>query len=315
MILAIRPLVVLFVCLLAALQGLSQGIRVEAKLGRDTILIGDPVDYTLRVISPPNTAVVWPNLTSGEEREGVELLSQAEPKQSNTSDGYQLHERVYRITAFDAGQYPLKQFVVLANGDSLSPPDIKLEVKYPPSFEQDSTLVMPIKPILDEALAFSDVWPWLALAAGIILLALLIWWFIKRKRDIKPQTVEIQRTPHEIALEKLGQIERAQLWQDGLVKEYYTELTYVLREYIEARYHMPALESTTAELLPALRKQGISKNMLAQLEETLLQADMVKFAKFRPDDALHLERLNLARNFVNSTIPQPEVSTEKEKPT
>lgn len=158
------------------------------------------------------------------------------------------------------------------------------------------TQLTPIKQILEEKRNWKDFF-WLYVILGIILSgALLYWYFAKKEEIIEVIEPEIILPPHVIALQKLADLKKAELWQNGDVKEYQTRLTYTLREYLENRYNMQALESTTAQINEELRKSDVAENWRSKLRDLLQMADLVKFAKAEPEEEFHARVLNEAWN-------------------
>ena len=158
-----------------------------------------------------------------------------------------------------------------------------------------------------------DNWPWLAGgAAGIAALILLIRYLRRRARGPAAAREE-QRPPepmHVRTLTALEEIGRRNLWQQGMVKQYQSEVTDVLRAYIEERFQVPALESTTDELLAALNMSSMSAAQREQLANMLRMADMVKFAKWTPLPVENEQLLAGAIKLVQQTsAPEPTPST------
>ena len=121
----------------------------------------------------------------------------------------------------------------------------------------------------------------------------------------------MQDPPHIVALRKLDKIRSEKLWQAGRQKQYYTGITDALREYIQKRYDMGAMEMTSAEILDGLKDKQIDEKIFGELDELLKTADLVKFAKFVPDAVSNEEAVPKAVRFVNSTFMQ-EMEQEKE---
>jgi len=141
---------------------------------------------------------------------------------------------------------------------------------------------------------------------GLIVLSLLVYYFIWRKyfRSKKENIVvkkEEKLLSHQLALKQLEQLEKEQLWQKGLVKEYHSRITEIIREYFEKQFGLPALERTTSESLHLLKnhKQGIK--VLDITEQFLNNADLVKFAKYVPIETVNVEMMNQAKNIVKKT--------------
>ena len=126
----------------------------------------------------------------------------------------------------------------------------------------------------------------LLLLAGI---GAFVYWYLKIRQTKKIEE-ELYKTPIEKATSLLNSLEKKELWQKGEIKAYYSELTDIARTYIEEAIEIPAMESTTSELIEGLRKASLKKNMklsqetIENLERVLKQADLVKFAKSKPLD-------------------------------
>ncbi len=149
-------------------------------------------------------------------------------------------------------------------------------------------------------------------AAAILALAALAWfgwrWWQKRKKKPSGEIYVPPPAPaHILALEELGAIKERKLWQRGLVKQYYSEVTEVIRRYFERRFEIRALEETTDEILEALRAVRLPPEPLGHADRMLRLADLVKFAKFEPGITDHEELLAQAYAIVDKTrdIPVP----------
>ena len=141
---------------------------------------------------------------------------------------------------------------------------------------------------------------------GVLLLALLYaaWRYWKRRKarnDGEPGYVPPPRPAHEIAFEQLAVLKGKKLWQQGLIKQYYSEATEIFRRYLENRYALQAMEETTDEILAGLRKLRFPDPMLGTAERVLRRADLVKFAKFEPGIADHEEMITVIHDFVDRT--------------
>ncbi|HKK67259.1 MAG TPA: hypothetical protein VJ946_03575, partial [Bacteroidales bacterium] len=96
------------------------------------------------------------------------------------------------------------------------------------------------------------------------------------------------------------------LWQQGHVKAYYSELSYIIRYYIERRFHIPAVESVSGDILDDLSYKGLSKEVQNALSGLLELSDLAKFAKLEPLPAENDKALQDAFYFVNETAPVEE---------
>jgi uncharacterized RDD family membrane protein YckC len=299
----------------------AQG-SVEAELSSRSILMGDQVNYQIRV-SHPATATVEIDLAPLADVEGLEIVREG-PAVTREDAGTGYLEKNIVLTSFDSGTYTIPQIpvhLIRANGevDQLETMSVILTVAGIP-IATDSLQLAPIKDIVYEPFNFWDGLPYLI---GLVLLAAIIatiWWFYVRKTEPDQELVPTAyRTLHDLSLEKLTKLEHRQLWQKGEVKEYYSRLTYIIREYLEHRYHIPAMEYTSTEILSALQRRGdVNAETLQRLRHILSASDMVKFAKAKPASAFHTEALDTSRSFVGETkdaesAPVP-VMSQKELP-
>jgi hypothetical protein len=159
----------------------------------------------------------------------------------------------------------------------------------------------------------------LAFYAGIVLVIvtlgyLLYRWWMKRKTSVKGEEyIPPPRPAHIIALEELAALKEKKLWQKGEIKRYYSEVTEILRRYIENRYQLKALEETTDEILAGLSGIKLSGDLLRAVEKILYRADLVKFAKAQPGIHEHEEILTVVYDVVDRTklvvmtpVPEPD---------
>jgi hypothetical protein len=160
-----------------------------------------------------------------------------------------------------------------------------------------------LKPPMSVPISLAEI----TLYAGILLVVagagyLLYRWWKKRATRATGQEREAPLRPaHVIAFEELGALKEKKLWQKGLVKEYYSEATEILRRYVENRYQIKALEETTDEILSGLGKIKLAGDLLRSIEKVLRRADLVKFAKLRPDVPEHEEVMTVAYDVVERT--------------
>lgn len=160
-----------------------------------------------------------------------------------------------------------------------------------------------VKPPLSIALTFAEI----ALYAGIILALAVIGYFAYKywKKRQQKSPVEAYVSPakpaHVLALEELGVLKEKKLWQQGLIKQYYSEATDIVRRYFENRYRIMALEQTTDEIMQSLRSHPHAEPILAETEEMLRLSDLVKFAKMEPGISDHERLLTVAYDIVDRT--------------
>jgi hypothetical protein len=159
----------------------------------------------------------------------------------------------------------------------------------------------------------------------LILLAIgiagyFIYQFIKKRQNQPKGEVIVFKSPIEKATTLLQQLEIKELWQKGEIKDYYSELTDIARNYIEEEINIPAMESTTSELIDGLRKAAkqkklkLSNETVENLEKVLKQADLVKFAKVKPlDYEIEEDKKRISSSIVIIHKSIPEVVENKDE--
>ena len=144
------------------------------------------------------------------------------------------------------------------------------------------------------------------LIGGAVILgfiAVSVWYFQKRRRTLPgPATSDVDAPlPHELAYQQLAAIETSDLLKRGNMETYHTQIAYVLREYIAARYRLPALELTTTALLHAMLTAQIAPPCVERVQRVLVNCDMVKFATYQPELSEAATRIADARWIVDET--------------
>ncbi len=225
---------------------------------------------------------------------------------------YQLIKN-YSLTQFDSGKYVIPRIPVLINGKPSFSDSIKVEVN---NVKVD-TLKQKMYDIKDIAKVESPLgtwWIYVLILLAIATAGFFIYKFIKKRQSTPKEEVIIFKTPIEKATTLLQLLERKELWQKGEIKHYYSELTDIARNYIEEEIHIPAMESTTSELIEALRKAAkqkklkLSNETVQNLEKVLMQADLVKFAKVKPlDFEIEEDKKRISNSIVTIHKSIPEI--------
>ncbi len=286
----------------------AQLISVKSELESDSLMIGDQVVYTIHVEAAENVELQFPVLRDTLSK-NIEVLYSIS-SDTSTTDGLRVVEHNYMITSFEPGfQLVPAQPVIFSTGDildtALSMPHM-LQVFEP--VVDTTQLIKPIKPPINTPLTFGEVLPWVALGILGVLLVTLILILLRRYRQHKkhPELVSLKplEPAHVIAFRELDRLKAEKIWEKGEVKSYYTRLTEITRHYIERQFGIPAMESTTDEILQSFRKSSADDSLLDEMLKELLElADLVKFAKEDPLPLDNQSNLNNAYLFVQKTYP------------
>lgn len=202
---------------------------------------------------------------------------------------------------FDADTLLLPPLIIrLAGGKTVVTNPLELVVLATPA-PTDLNDMAELKGIRQEPILWTDYLPWILGMLGIVLIIFLANWWWKHRQQRGSRSREFAMPAHVLAERKLEVLAKKRLWQNGQVKLHYAELTFILREYLQKRYRVPALESTTEETLAYLQKTDFPQDLRQPLAETFLQADLVKFAKSAPPESFHEQALHQAHLLIRST--------------
>jgi len=246
--------------------------------------IGAEFKITLKATVNNKDKVVFPK---AKNFGALEVINSYKIDTIKTNDRWELIKK-YGVTQYDSGKFTIPRIAILINGKPTFSDSLKVEVF---NVKVD-TLKQKMYDVKDIAKVetFSNWWKYLLVILLLIGIAALAYWLIKKYQS-RPQEEEIIYTsPIEKATSLLQKLESKELWQKGEVKSYYSELTNIARNYIEEEIEIPAMESTTSELIACLRRVSNQKKLklsaatLENLEMVLMQADLVKFAKVKPLD-------------------------------
>jgi hypothetical protein len=297
--------VYLLVLLLSA-SVFAQQKRVATSIDTTKNKVGAEFKLTIKTSVDTLSKVDFPKLKN---MGALEVIRSYPVDTVKDNDRYELIKK-YGLTQFDSGQYTIPSIKIFINSKPYLTDSITVEVANV-AVDTLKQKMYDIKGIVPVKSALSDWWNYLLIAALILGTGALVYWFVKRQRKKKIEE-EVYKTPIERATSLLNTLEEKGLWQKGEVKEYYSELTNIARNYIEEAIDIPAMESTTSELILGLKAASVKKKMtlsqetIQNLERVLKQADLVKFAKSKPLDYEITEDRNKIQKAIftlDSSIP------------
>ena len=267
------------------------------------LMLGDQTDLHLQVTHDASEQVQMP--VFGENlQDGIEIVDRTSIDTVTLPDGRLQLTQNLTLTSFKDSLFSIEPIAVASGEDTFWTESMALNVIQP--FEVDSSLaITDIKDIEKAPIWWWGIIRWILLAVGILLLidlAFWLWRWYEKHHQPAEETIdpELLRPADEVALEKLDEIKAAKIWKDGKVKEYQTELTDVVREYIGRRFDVHSTEKTSDETLREM-KPLIDKDLFARLKSMLQLADLVKFAKWHTTPDENEQALTTAYDFVNLT--------------
>ena len=297
-------------------------VKASASLDTNKILVGQQTTLHLQVDVPKDLILQWP-LLNDTLQANVEVISssQIDTLKSDKEGFIRLHQDIV-ISSFDSGYYAIPPFYFMygkandslnnhieiaeSNALLLEVHNIKVDLKKE---------IKDIKPILDEPWQFKEFLPYILIIGGIFLIIAIgvyIYFRIKNDKPIFAFAQKPKVPAHIVALEKLNKLKEQKLWQTGSAKEFYSELTDILREYMEGQLHFGAMEMISADIIDELQKQNLDKSLVDETQSVLQTADLVKFAKVEPLADENDRALKWGFAFVEQTMPQEQIDAAKE---
>lgn len=260
--------------------------RVDAYLSQDTVSVGDR--FTLTVVALHGFDQI-PSFPSPDSAFGdiipIELLSAGSQRIDSVN---RIDSAIYEVTTFALDTARLSPlFIGFDNASVIASTNSQL-IYVTSLVPQDAEGIRDMAPPVDFG---PPIWPYVLLGIAAVIIGLLIWYFVRKKRqpdtqsEIEPES-DISPPPSEVALARLHALETTPLTTRPQIEAYYVELSDAVRTYIEHRLGIPALESTTQELVLDLIHPSIQHKIpsgVPQIVDQILSlSDLVKFADFTP---------------------------------
>lgn len=288
---------------LVSFTSLAQRRQVSAKLEQETIRIGDQTKLSLTVDQQAGERIRFPAFTDTLAGK-IQVVSVG--KTDTIADPADKHRvtvlQNILITSFDPGTYTIPALTFGTPDGNLQSSPLTLYVQ---TVKVDTTkAIFDIKKPMAVSYTFvdwlKDNWIWMLAVLGVIVLTAGFYFYWKKRSRRKPlPRITAPPVPvHQMTLLKLEKLKEKRLWQQNEVKQYYSELSEVIREYLEKRYQIRAMENTTAEITENLKYKDLSAENKSTLEQVLMTADLVKFAKGHPDATINEDSMQSAVDFV-----------------
>jgi hypothetical protein len=312
----IKILILSMTCLAYVKPAAGQTI-VQATIDSTMLLIGEQTRIHLEIITDKNRQVMYPVFSESSELiEGVLVLETGKPDTVAADNGRISIKQHYLITSFDSALYIIPPFPVVDGQDTVYSNPLVLKVITFPDVDPANGIT-DIKPVMDADFVLSDYYLYIFGIPGALLLLCIIMYIIQKWKRKEPvftfKAPKPKLPPHVEAINRLDRIKIARLWQQGRNKEYYSDITDVLRKYVLDRFGVLAMEMTSDEILSEIYRLNDAHSVYSTLKQILKLADLVKFAKYvpLPDDS-EITLLN-AYLFVNQTKIEELKLQEKEK--
>ena len=298
-------------CSFISLLGYGQ---ISSSIDSTAIKIGAELLYKIEVKTDSSTLVVFPEEQTFQPLEMINSYAVDTTKK----DGYYQFTKTYGLTQFDSGVYTIPRQKINLGGKLFYTDSLEVQVN-PVLVDTTKQKLFDIKPLTEVEKSPSGFWGGFALFMLIFLGSSgLLYWFVWRKKPLSEAEKIAALKPYERAKLALEKLDEEQYFQNEEIKTYYSDLTLILRQYLDEKVYEQSLESTTDELVLRLKtlKEAnqitLSPETIRNIETILKRADLVKFAKSKPDFQLarfDKSTIELEIDHVKEGLPEP---TEEE---
>ena len=249
---------------------------IHSKADTTNIKIGEQIKFTVTVEVDSTAQVFFPE---GQTFSPLETVEAFKTDTTRKKDRITL-QKIYALTQFDSGSYVLPAQRIEINGDGFFTDSLQVDVATV-AVDTVNQKMYDIKPLISVQNSNSDFWKILLIVLLIIAIAGgLIYWFIIRKKPLTEDEKVALLPPYDRALLELKRLENSKYLIEDKYKVYYSELTAIVRSYLEEEVHISALESTTSELIDKLEmlqdagELKLEDNTIKQFENILQTAQL-----------------------------------------
>jgi hypothetical protein len=293
----------------------AQAISARAYTDKNVYEVGDYINYRIEIIHNLDLKVFKPALN--EFTSDIEVLQSDEPIVEEADGSKKI---IYRfiISKYDSAEVSVPQIPVKYQIGSdttsifVSTNAVQFSVR---TLQVDTASeIKDVKPPITIPL---DLLIIIIIISLIVIILLLGSYFYRKHQKKKKRQATRKRVyiipPHVKALSELHALEEKKLWQQGMIKEYHSDITEIIRRYFEDRFKILALESSTSEIMDQLTRVVLPESIYQTVGQFLSNADLVKFAKYKPMPVVNEEMMKQALNIVENTVLVQQENLNKEK--
>ena len=309
-----KKYVLFLMAVFALLGGLkAQDVEVEGKVESTDVQVGKPFTLNLSLKVPYGWFVEWNDFTTDTLSEQLDIIKRSDVERTADADSNVIVKQQLTLMTFDTGQVQVPPIALKYARSFDDPNRLKAYTDpidlYSTTIAVDTTLAY--KPIVEPIAApvqMKEVFPWILAVLLLALAAFGIWYWRRHRKTKVDADGNIVRgpviPPYDKAVGDLENLRQQKLWQSGKVKEYYSSLTDIAREYIEGQFGVNAVEMTTDDILEEIKPLHFSQETYDKLKGTMEVADLVKFAKYSSSNLESENAMNSMTEFVNESYEQ-----------
>lgn len=287
----------------------AQGVSAKAFTDSLNYQVGDYINLIIQVEHNKNVSISNPVLSDSTSK--VEIIKRESPEVEN-HNGNMITTFRFIISKYDSGNVTIPPIPVLyrVKGNQ----ELQTAYTNEVNFTVHTLKIIPggeikdVKAPIKIPLDWKEILIWALIILIILGIAFYFYQRYKKKKNQETAKVKkiIQKPPYVIAMYELRALEQQQLWQKGMIKDYHSRITEIIRRYFQDQFYLPALELTTSEVMQYLKQVRRAEIIINTTYNFLSNADLVKFAKFKPMASVNEEMMKQAVEIVEKTKPAPE---------
>ncbi|MEN8139045.1 MAG: hypothetical protein ABFR62_11505 [Bacteroidota bacterium] len=285
----------------------AQEAEVEFTPDTTKFLIGDQINVLLQAKAPKDSLIEWPVLSDTIGK--LEVVSRSKIDTLIKKD-FQIISQNYKLTQFDSGSYVINP-VRFKIGEKILYTKPKMIDVTTVAVDTTKQKMYEIKGNIHVGYNFREILPYILMLLIIAAIIYMGYYFWKKQKPRKKKVFIPSIPPFDMAMQNLKKLDKTQLLKEGNVKEYYVRLTDILRRYIEDEHHIPALESTTDEIMSSIYQIDLNSETRDKIRELLKESDFVKFAKYQPESGKHVHYRKTTEEIIIASQSKSNVDIKK----
>ncbi len=299
-------LIAILICGLLLPLGLASQSEVMGSIQLDStdLLIGDQVHGRIILNAPEGQDLIFPAVATLWKDKNYEIVQITDQLKSNGEGGLQIIKQEFVLSFWDTGSYQLPALPFAytndMQADTVWAESPVIKVRFPDGITGDSSYIAPIKPILEEHLNIMDylraALPYIVVT--LLLLAVAFGVYFLTQWQQAQQSKRKKLSPEALALKQLNALQESSLLAERAYPTFHTQISLIIRTYLNGRFGIKALESPTSEILPQVTFEHLEESLILELKEVLETADLVKFAKASPLDQANLFAMDFIRKMI-----------------
>ena len=280
--------------------------QISNSIEPSKILMGEPVELTFIIEFPDSFRLEMP-VFNEQISSKIEILHYGKTDTLQAVEDHNIRiNRTLRITSWEEGFHPVEPFTFrfLALNDTIEAESEPLLLEVEPFLIDEHTDLKDIKSVMAAPVTFREILPWLLIVTAVAAIIFGLTFYLKSRKPKAPAPTIWEKPDipaHIAAISSLEKLKAQKLWQQGKIKQYHSQLTDILRHYLEKRFKINAMEMTSAEITLAFTGKPDDKRAEEILWDCLQLADLVKFAKHIPESNENEISMEAAFEFVNLT--------------